>query len=216
MRHIRRTTRRTSTTPRSRRCGRALPVVMLLVLLVVLAAGGCVGRRYVRQQVERLDDRLAAVEREPGATAATLSAHQARLAETAKLATLALERAREAERRLRETPPLAVAYSVDGIRFPSNSSRLTAEAESLLDQLATRLRLEDQAAHLEIRSSADGLGEARGMAVRRHLHVAGGVPLHAMRVLSVPDALAGGDTAATGGLTEGEVAITVLRPPSLP
>lgn len=213
MRHAPCTKRQPAASSRARRPPTAPRVVALLVALAVI---GCAGKSYVRREVERLDDRLATVDRERDATAAALTDHEHRLAATERLATLASERAREVEHRLRTTPPLETAYTVDGIPFPSGSSRLSTEAETLLDQLTTRLELEDRETHLEIRASADDLGRARGRAVRRHLHVAGGVPLHAMRVLPATDAVAGGDTTSAPRAEDGQVAIAVLRPPSLP
>lgn len=206
-------TRRTATPSRARRPPMALRVVALLVALTVV---GCAGKPYVQREVGRLDDRLATVDRERDATAAALTDHEDRLAETERLAALASERAREAEHRLRAAPPFETAYTVNGVRFPPGSARLSTEAESLLDQLTTRLELEDRETHLEIRVSADDLGKARGMAVRRHLHVAGGVPLHAMRLLPATDAVAGGDTTSAPRVGDGQVLIAVLRPPSLP
>lgn len=187
-----------------------------MALLVALTVIGCAGKTYVRREVERLDDRLASVDQERDATAAALTDHEDRLAETERLVTLASERAHEAEHLLRAAPPFETAYTVDGIRFPPGSSRLSTEAETLLDQLTTRLKLEDRETHVEIRVPADDLGKARGMAVRRHLHVAGGVPLHAMRVLPAPDAAADGDTTSAPRAGDGQVVIAVLRPPSLP
>lgn len=213
MRHAPRTKRQPAATSRARRPPTAPQGVALLVALTVI---GCAGKPYVQREVKRLDDRLATVDRERDATAATLNDHEDRLAETERLATLASERASEAEHLLRATPPFETAYTVDGIRFSPGSSRLSTEAETLLDQLTTRLELEDRETHLEIRASADDLGKARGMAVRRHLHLAGGVPLHAMRVLPSTDAGAGGDTTSAPRLGDGQVTIAVLRPPSLP
>lgn len=187
-----------------------------VALLVALTVIGCAGKSYVRREVERLDSRLVTIDRERDATAAALTGHEDRLAETERLATLASERAREAEHRLRTVHPFETAYTVEGIRFPPGSSRLSTEAETLLDQLTTRLKLEDRETHLEIRVPAGDLGKARGMAVRRHLHVAGSVPLHAMRVLPATGPVAGGDTTSAPGTGDGKVTIAVLRPPSLP
>lgn len=213
MRHAPCTKRQPAATSRARRPPTAPRAVALLVALTVI---GCAGKPYVQREVERLDNRLATVDRERDATAAALTDHEDRLAETERLATLASERAHEAEHLLRAAPAFETAYTVDGIRFPAGSSRLSTEAETLLDQLTTRLELEDRESHLEIRASADDLGKARGMAVRRHLHVAGGVPLHAMHVLPSTDAVAGGDTTSAPAVEDGQVAIAVLRPPSLP
>lgn len=215
MRQARCTTRRIAAPSRVR----ARTTALLAVVLLVVLAAGCASKRYVRHEVERVNDHLTAsvVDRELDATAGTLTSHEARLAEAANLAALALERAREATQHLREASPLDVSYSVDGIRFPPGSARLTAEAESLLDQLATRLKLENRATHLEIRAPAGALGNARGETVRRHLHITGGVPLHVMRVLLLADALPAAPDAASAGPTgDGHVAIVVLRPRSLP
>lgn len=184
-----------------------------MVLLVAVTVIGCAGKPYVRREVGRLDERLARVDREHDATAAALNDHENRLTETERLATLASERAREAEQLLRAAPPFDAAYTVDGIRFPPGSSRLSTEAKTLLDQLTARLKLEDRETHLEIRVPADELGKVRGMAVRRHLHAAGGVPLHAMRVLPATDAVTDGDTTSAPRAEDGQVVIAVLRPP---
>lgn len=203
----------------SRLAGRRMVIAALALGLV---AGACASKQYVRKQIQSVDrDLRATAEGGLAASTATLAAQRTQLEEAAALAALAHERSVEAARRAREPLPLTPAYTVEGIGFAPGSARLSRQAMSILDQLATRLRLEDRAVHLEIRGHADGSGDAqrnlrlgriRAEAVLRHLHTTAGVPLHAMRVISLGDtAPIADDTTPAGRARNRRVDIVVLR-----
>jgi outer membrane protein OmpA-like peptidoglycan-associated protein len=197
------------------------PIVAGLACL--LLTGACASKRSVGQQIrqveERLEETAAQVERD-GADQA-LAAQQARLEQAAELARLAGERAREAEQAARGQLPLAPAYTVEGVSFASGGDRLSPEAVAILDQLAARLALEDQATVLEIQGHTDDrggteqnlrLGRSRAEAVRRYLHTAGAVPLHTMQVISLGASRPLADNASPEGRARNRrVDILVLR-----
>ncbi len=197
--------------------------MVIAALTLGLITSGCASKGYVRREIQSVDrDLRATVEGELPASTADLAAQRTRLDEAAALAALAHERSVEAERLAREPLPLTPAYTVEGIGFAPGSARLSGEATAVLDQLATRLRLEDRAVRLEIRGQTDGSGDAqrnlqlgrmRAEAVLRYLHTTAGVPLHAMRVISLGDTAPIADDATPAGRARNRrVDIVVLRP----
>lgn len=194
-----------------------------LGLGVALLAGGCATERYVLQEVQRLDAPLGELpaQEEIGAATAALADQAGRLEAARELAALARERALEAASAARGDLLTEPAYTVEGVVFAPGSARLSAEAATLLDQLATRLRLEEAGVHLEIRGHTDArgdpvgnlaLGRRRAEAVRRHLHAELGVPLHSMQTLSLGESVpAAANDTAQGRAANRRVVIVVRR-----
>ncbi len=182
---------------------------LLLTCAALLA--GCATKEFVTEQVG--NSTLATNKRVDG-VAADLSGRidrqgqdaQARIKEldgrlttqqngidgASRTAQEALERARAAGK-LAEGKFLYEVSLSSQIAFPFDSSELTKEAQTALDEFAQKLKSENRNVFLEIQGHTDSLGseaanlkigEARAEGVRRYLAMKGGIALHRMSVIS--------------------------------
>jgi peptidoglycan-associated lipoprotein len=143
-----------------------------------LAASGCASHRFVRDQVEVVDTRVTGVE--------------GRVTTVEGTAGQALERATAAQKLAEGKFLYEVVLSDDSVKFPTDASQLSPEAEQRLTQFAQRLAAENRNVYLEIQgftdstgpeSYNDNLGEQRAEAVRRFLNRSG-VALNRMATIS--------------------------------
>ena len=135
------------------------------------AASGCASHRYVRDQVEVVDSRVTTVEGPAGQ---------------------ALQRANDAHKLAEGKFLYQVVLSDDSVKFPTDASALSPEAEQRLAEFAQRLAGENKNVYLEIQGFTDStgspeynneLGEHRAEAVRRFLNRQG-VALNRMATIS--------------------------------
>jgi len=135
------------------------------------AASGCASHRFVRDQVEVVDNRVTQVEGTAGQ---------------------ALQRANDAHKLAEGKFLYQVVLSDDSVKFPTDASALSPEAEQRLAQFAQRLQGENKNVYLEIQGYTDAtgpveynnqLGEQRAEAVRRFLNRQG-VALNRMATIS--------------------------------
>lgn len=130
----------------------------------------------------------------------TLKVHADRIAKSesdisqlSKTAQDAVERANSAGKLAQGKLVYEVVLSDDKLKFGQNKSSLSKEAEAALDEFAARLKGDNKSVFIEIQGHTDSmgeathnlrLGEARAEAVRRHLNMKAGIPLHRMAVIS--------------------------------
>ncbi len=135
------------------------------------AASGCASHRFVRDQVEVVDNRVTQVEGTAGQ---------------------ALQRANDAHKLVEGKFLYQVVLSDDSVKFPTDAAALSPEAEQRLAQFAQRLQSENRNVYLEIQGYTDStgtpehndqLGEQRAEAVRRFLNRQG-VALNRMSTIS--------------------------------
>lgn len=149
-----------------------------VLLSVGLVASGCASHRFVRDQVAVVDERVTATD--------------GRVTQVEGTAGQALERANAAHVLAEGKFLYEVVLSDDSVKFPTDASQLSPEAEQRLGELAQRLRTENQNVYLEIQGFTDAtgpesyndrLGEQRAEAVRRYLNRQG-VALNRMATIS--------------------------------
>jgi peptidoglycan-associated lipoprotein len=142
-----------------------------VLLATGVVASGCASHRFVRDQVQVVDNRVTGVE---------------------GLAGQALERANAAHKLAEGKFLYEVVLSDDSVKFPSDRHALSAEAEQRLAELAQRLKAENRNVYLEIQGHTDStgdeayneeLGDARAEAVRRSLSRQG-IALNRMATIS--------------------------------
>lgn len=169
-----------------------------VVLIAGLTASGCASHKFVREQVDVVDTRVTGVEGTAGeALARANAAHK--LAEGKFLYELVL--------------------SDDSVKFPTDHSALSPEAEQRLGELAQRLKSENRNVYLEIQGHTDSvgnaahnvqLGEARAEAVRRFMSQQG-IALNRMATISYgEDAPVATNDTPEGRSQNRRVAIIVL------
>jgi outer membrane protein OmpA-like peptidoglycan-associated protein len=154
---------------------------------VVLALGsaGCATRHYVRDQVAQEDIRVGQVDTHVN----QVDQHVGQVEGTAKDA---LDRANAAHKLAQGKFLYEVVLSDDSVKFPTDVHKLSTEAQARLDELATKLKGENQNVYLEIQGHTDArgseayndqLGTERAEAVRRYLNQQG-VALNRMSTIS--------------------------------
>ena len=181
--------------------------------LVVGTTTGCATKKFVRTQVESVDQRLETVSqslestqeatRQNGAriTQVDAKADQAGLwakdaqtsATTAQQAASAAASKADAVDAASKRLLFEVVISEDQGDFKFASSELPDVAKARLDEMIAKLKAEPRGNYVEIEGHTDSsgdkmtnlrLGEARAEAVKRYLYEAHQVPLHKMNVIS--------------------------------
>ena len=124
---------------------------------------------------------------------ASLASHDDRITQVSKTAQEAMDRATAAGKLAEGKLVMEVAMTDDTLRFKPDSTSLTDEAMAALDAFAAKLKADNKNVFIEIQGHTDSrgeaalnerLGQARAEAVRRHLNMKGGIPLHRMSAIS--------------------------------
>src|SRR5262245_64706504 len=99
----------------------------------------------------------------------------------------------------------------DNTKFSFDQAKLPPDATKILDDLASKVKGLDKTVYLEIEGHTDNigsaeynieLGEKRADAVRNYLNETGGIPLHAMNVISYGEANTVGENQQQEGKVE--------------
>ena len=188
--------------------GRFKRVAVLSGVLVALgvAASGCASHKFVRENLAVVDERVSQVD--------------GHLTQVEGTAGEALARANEAHKLAEGKFLYEVVLSDDSVKFPTDQTALSPEAEARLNELIQRLKAENRNVYLEIQGHTDSvgkashneeLGQARAEAVRRFLS-RGGIALNRMATISYGEdaPVATNDTPA-GRAQNRRVAIVVLN-----
>lgn len=148
------------------------------VAVLGLGASACASHKFVRENVQVVDDRVAAVD--------------GRVTTVEGTAGQALARANAAHVLAEGKFLYEVVLSDESVKFPTDASALSPEAEQRLNALVQRLRAENRNVYLEIQGYTDSTGDEayndrlgleRAEAVRRHLNRQG-VALNRMSTIS--------------------------------
>jgi peptidoglycan-associated lipoprotein len=135
-----------------------------VIALGALTLGGCATKKFVTESVAPVSARL--------------QDQEGRLVGVDKTSREALERATAAGKLAEGKFLYTVVLSDDAVKFPTNKSDLSPEAESRLTELAQRLKADNKNVYVEIQGHTDDradnaynlrLGEDRAEAVRRFL-----------------------------------------------
>ena len=168
-----------------------MPKTMMVGAAVAAGAlwlSGCATPDYVNKHVAVVQGEVTDVQSQQ-------QSQQAHLAQLDQGTRDAMERA-EAAGKLAEGKFLyAMVLSDDSVKFPVDGSQLSPEAETRLQDLASKLKAENKNVYLEIQGHTDTtgtkplnmrLGEERAEAVRLYMNQQG-VPLNRMATISYGD-----------------------------
>jgi outer membrane protein OmpA-like peptidoglycan-associated protein len=179
-----------------------------MAALIAVVSSGCVSKKLFRKNMESTDTRVIGVESGieenerriedlSTETDGRIKAVNERAEEAVEIGNSAMSAAeaasQAAERAARGKLLWEVTLSDDRVRFGFNESGLSEEANAALADIANRVKAEGKAVYLEIEGHTDStgaeaynmeLGERRAGAVMRYLNREGGIPLHAMNVIS--------------------------------
>jgi outer membrane protein OmpA-like peptidoglycan-associated protein len=157
-------------------------------LLGAISLGGCATEDYVNKHVAVVQDQVT--------QAQTVQTQQGQHLDQLDQNTRdALARAEEAHKLAQGKFLFSMVLSDDSVKFPLDSSRLSPEAETRLNDFVTKLSTDNQNVYVEIQGHTDAtgndainmrLGEARAEAVRLFMNRKG-VPLNRMATISYGD-----------------------------
>ncbi len=213
-----------------------LAALTCLVVLSLVFSTGCVTKKLFRQNVEETDARVAAAETGIEANERRIkdlkSETDAKVAEVDQKASRAVEvgssamsKAEQAALAAEEAAKGKLLWSVtlsdDTVKFSFNQATIPPGAAAVLDELIEKIKSYDKAVYIEIAGHTDntgsedynlGLGEKRARAVRDYMAMKGGIPLHAMSVISYGEGQPVADNATPEGRARNRrVVISVLE-----
>jgi peptidoglycan-associated lipoprotein len=160
--------------------------------LALFSLGGCATEKFVRQQVAGEDDKVRAAQT---ANDAKFGEQGQRMDQLDKTSKDALDRAIAAGKLAEGKFLYSMVLSDDSVKFPTNSSELSPEAQARLTDFANKLKGENKNVYLEIQGHTDSkgahalnqrLGQDRADAVRLFLNKQG-VALNRMSTISYAD-----------------------------
>jgi len=192
-----------------------------LVAVTVMSGVGCVTKRQFRENVESVDGRMSSVE--SGVEANEKRIQDLRSETDSKVGAVDEKagRALQAEKAAKGRLLWTVTLTDDAAKFGFNQYKLGPDSQQALDDLAAKVKGYDKAVYLEIEGHTDSTGEAsynmmlgekRAEAVRNYLNMSGGIPLHAMNIISYGETQPVADNATKDGRAQNRrVVVKVLE-----
>ena len=190
------------------------------VLILALATTGCATKKYVRQETGAVGARVDQVEGQVEETQTTVRQHDTRITEASRTAQEALQRAQEAGKLAQGKLLYETVLTDEKVKFGFDTSDLSPEARSALDEFATQLKGENKGVYIEIQGHTDSVGSdkyneelglLRAESVRRYLNQEHQFPLHRINVISYGESAPVADNNSRQGRSQNRrVALVVL------
>jgi peptidoglycan-associated lipoprotein len=206
--------------------------VVGIAVLGLVATPGCVTKKVFKKNVEETDTRIKGVE-------SGVETNEKRISDVAtetdqkitsvkgtaekavEIGNTAMAKAEAAETLAKGKILWTTTLTDDTTKFSFDQAQLPKEATAILDDLASKVKGLDKTVYIEIEGHTDNigseeynrsLGEKRADAVRNYLNENGGIPLHAMNVISYgEDSPVGDNKSKTGRAQNRRVVIKVLE-----
>lgn len=210
-------------------------LVAIGVMLALFASTGCVSKKLFRKNVEETDQRVSEVETGleenerrvrdlKEETDSRLAAVDSKADRATEIGQGAMSRADQAsvlaDKAIRGKLLYEVTLSNDKVKFSFDQTAIPADAAAVLDDLVAKVKAYNKAVYVEIEGHTDNtgseqynlsLGEQRATAVRNYLF-GGGIPLHAINVISLGEkAPVADNTTADGRAQNRRVVVKVLE-----
>jgi peptidoglycan-associated lipoprotein len=177
-----------------------LPILAVTAMAAcTLGLGGCATENYVdkhvaevNSHVTEVDTHVAQVDSKAQATQTQVDQQQTQLGQLDQMTKDALDRAMAAGKLAEGKFLYSVVLSDDSVKFPTDSSKLSPEAQQRLMDVAEKLKSDNRNVYVEIQGHTDSmgpdplnsrLGEERAEAVRLFMNQQG-VPLNRMATIS--------------------------------
>jgi len=187
---------------------RRVAMIAVVALVTILFTVGCVSNSVYRKDLESTNQKITGVE--SGVednerriadmakdTDAKVAAVEAKAEKAVQIGNNAMSKA-EAASQAAEAAALGkllwtVTLSDDRVKFNFGESGLSDDAAAMLDGLVGKIKDYNKAVYIEVEGHTDyigpaegnaKLGEERAAAVQRYLNEKGGIPLHAISVVS--------------------------------
>lgn len=196
-------------------------VIVFALLAALVATTGCATKKYVRQETGTVSARVDDVQGQVEEAQTRIDTHERQIGETSRTAQEALQRAQEAGKLAEGKLLYETVLTDEKVKFGFDTSELSPEAESALDQFASQLKQENKNIYLEIQGHTDSVGSEkyneelgllRAEAVRRYLNQQHAIPLHRINVISYGETAAVADNSTREGRAQNRrVALVVLQ-----
>lgn len=197
------------------------PFVVLALLAAFVATTGCATKKYVRQEAGTVNARVDDVQGQVEEAQTRLNTHDQQIGETSRTAQEALQRAQEAGKLAEGKLLYETVLTDEKVKFGFDTSDLSPEAESALDEFAAQLKQQNKNIYIEIQGHTDSVGSEtyneelgllRAEAVRRFLNQKHAIPLHRINVISYGETAAVADNSTREGRAQNRrVALVVLQ-----
>lgn len=181
--------------------------VVAVAIVALLGSTACVTKKVYRKDMEQNDSRIKGVEsgveqnerrvEDLGKeTDRKISEVRGTAEKAVEIGNSALSKAAAAEKAARGKILWETTLSDDRVKFSFDAASIPAEAQTILNDLASKVKGMDKAVYVEIEGHTDNignetynleLGQKRAEAVRNYLSTQG-LPLHAMSVISYGEA----------------------------
>jgi peptidoglycan-associated lipoprotein len=175
-----------------------------VAVLSLVAANGCVTKKAWRTNVEATDVRVKGVESGVEAqekrtsdltrdTDTRITQVKGTAEKAVEIGSQAMTKAESAEKLAKGKILWTTTLSDDSVKFSFDAQKVPEAAQSILDELGSKVKSLDKTVYLEIEGHTDNIGsdvynqhlaEMRAEAVRNYLAEKAGIPLHAMNVIS--------------------------------
>jgi outer membrane protein OmpA-like peptidoglycan-associated protein len=207
-----------------------------ILAITLVASSGCVTKKLFRKNVEETDARVAAAEsgieanerriqdlrEETDSKLATVDGKAEKAVEVGSSAMTRAEQASQAaEAAARGRLIWSVTLSDDRVKFSFGQADIPDDVKGTLDDLIAKIKGYGKAVYVEIEGHTDStgspayneaLGLKRAMTVRDYMNKSGGVPLHAMNVISFGESQPVADNSTSEGRAQNRrVVIRVLE-----
>jgi peptidoglycan-associated lipoprotein len=203
-----------------------------IAVLGLAASPGCVTKKVFRKNVEETDTRIKGVESGveqserrisdlSTETDQKITSVRGTAEKAVEIGNTAMAKAEAAETLAKGKILWTTTLTDDTTKFSFDQAQLPPDATKILDDLASKVKGLDKTVYLEIEGHTDSigsedynrhLGEKRADAVRNYLNENGGIPLHAMNVISYgEDNPVSDNKSKTGRAQNRRVVIRVLE-----
>jgi peptidoglycan-associated lipoprotein len=168
---------------------------------------------------KRVDSAVSEIQVTLKVHADRIARNETDIAQLSKTAQDAVERANAAGKLAQGKLVYEVVLSDDKLKFGRNKAMLSKDAQAALDGFAAKLKGDNKNVFIEIQGHTDSrgeagfnmkLGEVRGEAVRRHLNMKGGIPLHRMSVISYGETAPVADNKVKAGREQNRRVVLVV------
>jgi outer membrane protein OmpA-like peptidoglycan-associated protein len=207
-------------------------VLVGIAVLGLAASPGCVTKKVFRKNVEETDTRIKGVESGveqserrisdlSTETDQKITSVRGTAEKAVEIGNTAMAKAEAAETLAKGKILWTTTLTDDTTKFSFDQAQLPPDATKILDDLASKVKGLDKTVYIEIEGHTDSigsevynrqLGEKRADAVRNYLNENGGIPLHAMNVISYGEDNPVGDNKSKAGRAQNRrVVIKVLE-----
>jgi outer membrane protein OmpA-like peptidoglycan-associated protein len=177
-----------------------LPIVALSLTAALVGTTGCATKKYVKTETGAVNTRVDEVQGQVEQNQTrldshekTLANHEQKMGEISQTAQDALKRAQDAGKLAEGKFLYETVLTDEKVKFGFDTSDLSPEATSALDDFAGKIKQDNKNVYVEIQGHTDNIGSdkynqelglLRAEAVRRYLNQKQNFPLHRINVIS--------------------------------